>query len=327
MKTWQKAVLVGGAALVGIGVVVLASKGGVTKTVLNLTHGANGHTDPIAGTYEFNSNDYVALTAVPDEGYQVNVWTVDGNSRGATNTLTLSMSQNHNVTVTFTTIDGQTRIPTSIRCTTAPPGITVNLKQLYSGAFRRGINKWHCKPVTDYANYNEPDEWINQLLEFEALDAYQQPCANVPIVIYTDSQDYNDGELYFSDDSHLVKVITGADGKATVSLHYTNNGISELSKKRCYYQHSNLWIVNHPDCLAEGDNYPGCGLLCTGEWTGLEYNAECPNATVYGNQYEHETIPMQHNIRAEYEANRSVATIATLICWFGLKVAPEMWVW
>ena len=329
MKTWQKIALVGGVAAVGIGAAVMLTGGTGGKTTLNLSHGANGHTEPASGGYEFNPGDYVTLIAIPDSGYQVNVWTVDGNSQGAGNILPLLMSQNHNVTVTFTSItDGQTRIPASLVCNTTPPGMSVNLKQLYIGAFQQSTNKWHVKPVIDYANYAALDTWVSQVLEFQVLDVYGQPCANAPIIIYMGPEDYNDGELYFSDGTHLTIVVTGADGKATVSTHYANNDISALSRKRCYYKAHHGIIPDTPSdggCMGEGDVWPGCPFPCISDEIGISYNAQCPNATVYGNQYEHETVPMQHTVRAEYQPNRSIAAYATLICWFGLKAAPTVW--
>lgn len=320
LKNPKTYLVVGGVTIVGIGAYLLLRGGGGGiggKTVLQISSGANGHTDPPSGMYEFNASDYITITAVPDTGYHVDQWIVDGNSQGTNNTITLSMSSDHNVVVTFTTGTPTERIPYSI--TVSPVGM-VNVKQPYTGQFyiQAGIAKWHVKPVADYAQYEGPDGYNPAEITFTVLDVYGQPCANVPLLIATDAVDYNNGEVVVPS-----KVTTGTDGTATVSLFYRAVNPSDWSKKRLYYKEQVFWVWANPTCLAEG-TVRGCGLwTCTGEEVGVSYNQECPNATVFGSQYEFQTVPLPHVVRAIYEKNTQLQAQAQLSCWIGIKAPPS----
>lgn len=328
MKNPKTYLIVGGVTAIGIATYyLLRGVGGALggKTLLTISSGANGSTNPIQGAYQFNRTDYVTITATPDNGYNVNGWSVDGNSQGSSGSITLKMDVDHDVVVTFTSDTPVNRIPTTIL--TSPTG-TVPVKQPYTGQYynNTGDWKWHNKPVTDYTNYDGPDTFRAVQLTFTAVDPYQQPCANVPLLVYTDAVDYNNGEVWLTDmaphhQGQPLRVVTGADGIATVNVFYRPLNISEWSKKRLYYASWVFWQHDCQFCLEEGSKRC-CGFGCTGEEVGVSYNAECPNATVYGREYEFQQVPMGHIVKADYESNTAVSGQILLSCWIGIKAPP-----
>ncbi len=69
----------------------------VTKFTLTVADSEGGSVDTSGGTYNENSN--VSITAVPAQGYVFSGWT--GNASGSTNPLSVSMTQNKNITANF----------------------------------------------------------------------------------------------------------------------------------------------------------------------------------------------------------------------------------
>jgi len=125
----------GGITAVGLGLFLQLSKAvQPAETLLTIAAGEGGTTDPAPGTYTHRPTDTVQITAIPNAGYYVLGWTVDGVSKGSENTIYISMATSHNVAVAFTTTQPPPiRIPAKIVNLTAPPPLSLNVKQKYKG--------------------------------------------------------------------------------------------------------------------------------------------------------------------------------------------------
>mgnify|MGYP000085344816 CR=1 FL=1 len=71
------------------------------KYVLTIEQPDHGTTDPAPGDHEYSEGETVTITAIPDEGYQVAEWHLDDVFAGTEETLTVTMDQNHRVSVIF----------------------------------------------------------------------------------------------------------------------------------------------------------------------------------------------------------------------------------
>ena len=332
VKTTKLLVIGGGIAVAVVGVALLVTGKKKETFGLNLVHGEHGSTDPPAGLFTFNKGDIVTLVAFPDEGYQVNVWTDNGNSQGAGNQLILTMDTDHNVVVTFTLKNGngQPCIPASIECLTVPPASSLPVKQKYTGLASAydGRWQWHVKAVEEYVDWDKPEVFNTVLLEFLVRDIWGEPCPNTPVLLWSDGEFQDGGQIYLGNNiyppQNPLRLVSGMDGKVTVSLTYVNHLKSELSHKRLYYKqqyplNTSIW------CLSDGIILPACPWpLCMWDEVGVSYNAECPHATVYGPDYEHETVQMPHTVSIKCEERPDVWTYAQLLCWFGIKAPPQL---
>ncbi|HVP41672.1 MAG TPA: hypothetical protein VMS95_06945, partial [Candidatus Krumholzibacteriaceae bacterium] len=46
----------------------------------------------------------VTVTAVPDEGYELSSWLLDGSYAGSSNNITITMNSNHDIQAVFSTV-------------------------------------------------------------------------------------------------------------------------------------------------------------------------------------------------------------------------------
>ncbi len=68
---------------------------------LNISLSSNGSTNPPAGSYWKNSTLKVVVTAIPNTGYELNGWTLDGSDQGRSNPLTVAMNSPHTLVASF----------------------------------------------------------------------------------------------------------------------------------------------------------------------------------------------------------------------------------
>ena len=61
----------------------------------------NGQTNPAAGTYEFDKNSLVTITATPNSGYRFKEWLLDNVSAGTSPSIVIAMDANHTVVAIF----------------------------------------------------------------------------------------------------------------------------------------------------------------------------------------------------------------------------------
>jgi hypothetical protein len=69
---------------------------------LTIESTAGGSTTPTPGTYNFNENSTVQVTATPDTGYALDHWELDGINVGSANPYSVLMNKNHNLKSVFT---------------------------------------------------------------------------------------------------------------------------------------------------------------------------------------------------------------------------------
>ena len=74
------------------------------KHRLTILAPAHGTTSPAPGEYDYDEGTSVTIQAIPDEGYEVDYWTLDGNFAGEEDTLTVVMDEDHEVEVFFSQI-------------------------------------------------------------------------------------------------------------------------------------------------------------------------------------------------------------------------------
>lgn len=61
----------------------------------------SGTTDPEPGTYDFSIDDVVSVTAIPDEGFELDRWEVDGENRGNEGILYVTIEGSVSITAVF----------------------------------------------------------------------------------------------------------------------------------------------------------------------------------------------------------------------------------
>ena len=70
-------------------------------TFLTLTSTSGGTTSPVPNTYMFLNKSEVSVTALPDPGYDLNGWELDGVNMSAVNPLNVTMDVNHTLRAVF----------------------------------------------------------------------------------------------------------------------------------------------------------------------------------------------------------------------------------
>lgn len=85
---------------------------------LTINVAEHGTTDPLPESYRYTEGSIVSITAVPDEGYGLTHWVLDGENKTVPS-LEITVSANHNVSVYFALLGGETPIiptePTGIQ--------------------------------------------------------------------------------------------------------------------------------------------------------------------------------------------------------------------
>lgn len=71
---------------------------------LTIVASNGGVTSPAAGTHPYDDGASVSITAIPNTGFSLSYWIVDGVNAGSANPITVTMSANHTVTPIFTQI-------------------------------------------------------------------------------------------------------------------------------------------------------------------------------------------------------------------------------
>jgi hypothetical protein len=72
-----------------------------TKFQLTISVNGNGTTTPIPGTYMYDAGTTVNVTAIPDSGWLLQQWILDGQNKGVSNPFSLTMNANHTLTAEF----------------------------------------------------------------------------------------------------------------------------------------------------------------------------------------------------------------------------------
>ena len=72
----------------------------------------HGTTDPVPGTYTYDEGSLVDVTAIPDDGWTLDYWDLDGSNVGDANPYTVTMNADYTLTAFFTEIT----VPTIKSC-------------------------------------------------------------------------------------------------------------------------------------------------------------------------------------------------------------------
>ena len=68
---------------------------------LSISSGGGGSTNPSPGVYQYAEGTPVSVTAIPDSGYVLDYWLLDGQNVGSQNPITVTMNSDHNLQANF----------------------------------------------------------------------------------------------------------------------------------------------------------------------------------------------------------------------------------
>jgi len=223
MKTSEKIAIAVAVPIVIGGVIYLISKvqAGLQR-YLYISAGEGGTTDPPPGTYLKNAGENVTITAIPDEGYTVGTWVVDGVEIGHQEAITITMDSDHTVVVTFWE-GGQP--PAGAPANIIPMGriqvwqnVAVSPAQLgYTGK----ISIKHYKDDWSEEGYSRVP------IQFQVVDAGGIGVPNIDVAVFSekppDDSRYKgivviDGVPHTSENPLIVK--TDENGVATAHIGY-----------------------------------------------------------------------------------------------------------
>jgi len=90
----------------------------ITKYTLTITATTGGTTSPTPGTYTYDEGTIVSVTAIPEEGYFLDHWELDGSYYGTDLTVEVTMNADHELKAIFS--------PT-VKVSITPPSATINV--------------------------------------------------------------------------------------------------------------------------------------------------------------------------------------------------------
>lgn len=334
-------ILLGISAATGIGVVAYLlynfAKAQTVQVTLTTEPSLGGKIcvgdDPsgcIANTFSFNNGDLVKLTAVPDSGYYLDEWKLDGVPKGNNNPFYLYMWDSYTITALFTTTPPPpppVNPVVAIYNQTTP--LSPTIKQRYKGFWfwLNSEEEFNVIPVIDYLGTTAI--YSQQTITVKAVDAYNAPVPYATLLVYSSPVvDSMEGTIFIGNSrAHgsisypAIEVITNKDGIASFPITYRHTDLNGFSKERCYNWREYLFN-EYVECLAIGKRLPVCDVLlngCISEINGIAFNNVCPNATQYGPEYEYESIQAGQQIIVQWKDNPSVATAIANTCYFGIK--------
>jgi len=196
---------------------------------LYISAGEGGTTDPPPGTYKLNVNEEVTITAIPDSGYTVGKWSVDGVDWGHVDSITITMDTDHIVIVTF----WKGGVP--------PPTEPALIKSLGMPVVKTPIGGWVTGTacVDQHVKVSELTPAEPPKIQFQVVDAAGKGVPGVDVALWTDPMPdpsrYKgiltlDG-AYRPLEKPLVKK-TDSNGIVSAELHY-HYGLDDNYKQIC----------------------------------------------------------------------------------------------
>lgn len=79
--------------------------------LLTIYVAGSGTTDPAPGTHTYDEGASVSVYAIPDSGWMLDHWALDGSDVGSTDPLILTMNAHHTLTAVFTVVPGMPEFP------------------------------------------------------------------------------------------------------------------------------------------------------------------------------------------------------------------------
>jgi len=238
LKPEHKVALAISVPIIAIGTYLIVSKvSALTKKYLMISVGEGGTTDPPPGTHTYNVGETVTIKAIPNEGYTVGTWIVDGiEVAEQVDEYTITMDINHTVVVTFWK-EGQppASYPTHLQ-SLGSIHVVSNVGAWLTGT--PGVNQC-CHVAHCDENWNK-NALVHVPIRFKALDAAERPVPNVDVLIWTDPMPDGGryrGTVLLNDEYHPPEfplvVKTDNDGVATAYVSYVyglGDGFKQLAK-------------------------------------------------------------------------------------------------
>lgn len=233
--------------------------------LLQIQPGPNGTTNPAPSASGISEapGKIVTITAIPDSGYNIGQWIVDGESVGSTASITVTMNMDHTVLVTFVNPSAPTSVPYAIvpaasQVVIGYYGCTITLAALNAISNTR-------IDMTD-ANWN-----IGGIAEFtivfKVIDQYGNGVPNVPVTLYPNLfPDYSKYQGYLIlndqmiDQTNPLIMNSDANGNVTVNLSYYY-GLTDEFKTLC--KDAGLYV----DGIIDADPLPATFTPYNG-WNG-----------------------------------------------------------
>lgn len=222
--------------------------GGGGGFLLQLLPGTGGKTNPASspsGIME-PAGAIVTITAIPNSGYSVGQWILDGVEAGNSPSLTVTMNMDHTVIVTFWE-GGQP--PPSAPYAIVPVGGSATAWGFYGAKVFLGLADTIARTEIHNCDQNWTwDNWAQFQAQFKVVDATGQGVPNVTVNLFPDTFPDNGnnvgliGYLALNLEMHTgsdpLILTTDANGIVTFSMTYIygiNDKLLKLSKAAQLY--------------------------------------------------------------------------------------------
>ena len=210
----------------------------VAKKYLYISAGEGGTTEPPPGTYTESLGENVTIKAVPNDGYTVGIWVVDGVDLGHQDSIAVTMDVDHTVIVTFWP-GGQP--PPTYPVTIQFPESPYYLSQHY----KAGIDYvwgWDCPFSCQHLNCH-PQKGTGETgydsvsVKGVALDPAGKGVPNVDVAVWSSSTpDQYNGRILLNGEVHLssnpLAAKTDENGNFYVSVQYATD-MNWLCQQTC----------------------------------------------------------------------------------------------
>lgn len=114
-----------------------------TTYSLTITTTSGGTTDPAPGTYIYTANYAAQITAIPNTGYLLDHWELDGVNVGSANPYTIIMNANHTLRAVFLSIPPPLSVSISPLSASVSFGQSVTFTSTVSGGYTPYSYQWY----------------------------------------------------------------------------------------------------------------------------------------------------------------------------------------
>lgn len=230
MKTTEKIAIAIAVPAITLGSIILIAKAKEKmQRYLCITAEKGGTTDPPPGRYLYSTSENVTITAIPDSGYTVGTWNVDGVDWGHQDSITVTMDTNHTVIVTFWE-GGQPPPPTTPYAIIPEKGYDIITLTSNIGVTLHRISDlgdWHTR--YDYCNEEwSPSNPVTAPIIFKVIDVEGNGVPNIDVSLWV--EDYPDNSKY----SGLL-TINGEEATGTKPLVLKTDSNGRVEAKLNYF--------------------------------------------------------------------------------------------
>jgi hypothetical protein len=116
----------------------------IAPYVLTITTTSGGTTNPAPGAYSYSSGQTVQVTAIPNSGYVLDHWELDGtNVSSSNNPIAVTMNGNHNLKAVFKTTPAPPTVAINPQSSTINPGQSVQFASMVNGGSAPYQYQWY----------------------------------------------------------------------------------------------------------------------------------------------------------------------------------------